>query len=92
LRVASLPNILRREGTGPRPDAGRIGPGVSEMTGETPTFVPVQIGAEIDSYQEDFDDAIQPRYRVPTPGGAPIQSWRASVLGAMADRGLVEPT
>jgi coenzyme PQQ precursor peptide PqqA len=30
--------------------------GVSEMTWETPTFVEVKMDAEINSYQEDFDD------------------------------------
>ena len=30
--------------------------GVSEMTWETPAFVEVKMDAEINSYQEDFDD------------------------------------
>jgi coenzyme PQQ precursor peptide PqqA len=29
---------------------------VSEMAWETPTFVEVKMDAEINSYQEDFDD------------------------------------
>jgi hypothetical protein len=35
---------------------GEIERGVSEMTWETLTFVGVKMGAEINSYQQDFDD------------------------------------
>jgi coenzyme PQQ precursor peptide PqqA len=37
---------------------GHIRKGVSEMVWETPTFVEVKMDAEINSYQEDFDDRL----------------------------------